>query len=353
VNGNGVNGNGVNGGGANGAPHGHGVAGTGTDRVGAQEGVGGGAPGPAGGRDVGAGAGPDAPPQAGPSRRTPNGTDGPRWGAVPPGLVVPYRPDASDDDRAAAGPSIGDPSAGDPGTERSTDDRRAAQWSTGDPHDGGRVVETRGADHGGVEKRGTENRSTRYPGNDTGARREDVAPAVPRPAAPPRPTPHVPGARQEPPLFERPDPRPVPGTPVPPVGMAPRPTPAAPGGPAPNAAPSIPAVSMPAVSMPAVSMPAVPVLPQPRVDELLPADPPGAPKRTGAGGRSLRRRVPQSHLAPELRHRDNGGLADIAAPLAADAAASALSRYQASRQAAQAVVDTRGPSGPIDEGSRE
>lgn len=83
--------------------------------------------------------------------------------------------------------------------------------------------------------------------------------------------------------------------------------------------------------------PAEPAIPAPR-----PADsPPPAP---GNGGRPvLRRRVPQAHLAPELRHTPAD---DVAAPLPPDsAAASALSRYQASRQAAQAVVDETGTGG--------
>ena len=67
-----------------------------------------------------------------------------------------------------------------------------------------------------------------------------------------------------------------------------------------------------------------------------PAPVPGRGPRTAAH-RGLRRRVPQSHLAPELRQPVTG-LADTASPLSADAAASALSRYQASRLAAQAVV---------------
>ncbi len=71
--------------------------------------------------------------------------------------------------------------------------------------------------------------------------------------------------------------------------------------------------------------------------------PPGA--APSGGGRSLRRRVPQSHLAPELRRPD---AADDPAPVPQydGAAASALSRYQASRKAAQAQVgenpETRG-----------
>ena len=99
--------------------------------------------------------------------------------------------------------------------------------------------------------------------------------------------------------------------------------------------------------MPRIPAPAAPpapghrpltAVPHPRTDEpAAPAPEPRAPQ-PGAGGRSLRRRVPQTHLAPELRLAMSG-LADTAAPPAADAAASALSRYQASRRAAQASVD--------------
>jgi signal transduction histidine kinase len=62
------------------------------------------------------------------------------------------------------------------------------------------------------------------------------------------------------------------------------------------------------------------------------------------GGRpELRRRVPQAHLAPELRQPSAD---EPSAALPPDgAAASALSRYQASRQAAQAVVDETGAGG--------
>jgi signal transduction histidine kinase len=63
-----------------------------------------------------------------------------------------------------------------------------------------------------------------------------------------------------------------------------------------------------------------------------------APTGNGTGGRpTLRRRVPQAHLAPELRQPSSSDGPDVAPPPAN--AASALSRYQASRQAAQAVVD--------------
>jgi hypothetical protein len=61
----------------------------------------------------------------------------------------------------------------------------------------------------------------------------------------------------------------------------------------------------------------------------------------GADGPLLSRRVPQAHLAPELRR--NGQASGIPRPDgpmpdAAEARA-ALSRYQASRQAAKAAVD--------------
>jgi hypothetical protein len=60
-----------------------------------------------------------------------------------------------------------------------------------------------------------------------------------------------------------------------------------------------------------------------------------------ASGPMLSRRVPQAHLAPELRRSGQGpAAARPGAPLpdAAEARA-ALSRYQASRQAARAVVE--------------
>ena len=50
---------------------------------------------------------------------------------------------------------------------------------------------------------------------------------------------------------------------------------------------------------------------------------------------TLRRRVPQSHLAPELRHETE----DMSPPQVHAGAADALSRYQASRQAAQADAE--------------
>jgi signal transduction histidine kinase len=68
---------------------------------------------------------------------------------------------------------------------------------------------------------------------------------------------------------------------------------------------------------------------------------PAAPTAEGRPG--LRRRVPQAHLAPELR-QPAAEEPDFALP-PDGGAASALSRYQASRQAAQAVVDGAGPDG--------
>ena len=77
----------------------------------------------------------------------------------------------------------------------------------------------------------------------------------------------------------------------------------------------------------------------------------------GADGLLLSRRVPQAHLAPELRRRGQGqeaaARADGPLPDATEARA-ALSRYQASRQAARAVVDESGtPASRADEAGPE
>jgi hypothetical protein len=106
-------------------------------------------------------------------------------------------------------------------------------------------------------------------------------------------------------------------------------------------------------AVPTAMTPPGPRLPQPRADE--PASQELSVGRPAAGttrSRGLRRRVPQSHLAPELRHLAHNGLAETASPLAADTAATALSRYQASRMAAQAVVDVAGESPSSEEGER-
>ena len=75
-------------------------------------------------------------------------------------------------------------------------------------------------------------------------------------------------------------------------------------------------------------------------------------------GPMLSRRVPQAHLAPELRRRgqeqgQRAGGGDAVLPDATEARA-ALSRYQASRQAARAVVDENvAPAGRGDEAAPE
>jgi hypothetical protein len=79
-----------------------------------------------------------------------------------------------------------------------------------------------------------------------------------------------------------------------------------------------------------------------------PGGPPEPPPAAGAGeGLLLARRVPQAHLAPELRRQPRAEAAAGAdGPPDADQARDALSRYQASRQAARALVDEdRGPGG--------
>jgi signal transduction histidine kinase len=68
--------------------------------------------------------------------------------------------------------------------------------------------------------------------------------------------------------------------------------------------------------------PAVPVPPMP---------PPAEPQ--------LARRVPQAHLAPELRRQQAEAAEPAAPPPDAEQAREALSRYQASREAARALVD--------------
>ncbi len=87
-----------------------------------------------------------------------------------------------------------------------------------------------------------------------------------------------------------------------------------------------------------------------------PVEPPQPAPVAAEEGLVLARRVPQAHLAPELRrHRRGAATAEPqgALPDATEAKA-ALSRYQASRQAARAVVDEgqvgragdAGPEGP-------
>jgi hypothetical protein len=69
---------------------------------------------------------------------------------------------------------------------------------------------------------------------------------------------------------------------------------------------------------------------------------PGADAEPDApDGPVLSRRVPQAHLAPELRRNGQAAARSRAAESLPDAdqARAALSRYQASRQAAKAMVD--------------
>jgi len=59
----------------------------------------------------------------------------------------------------------------------------------------------------------------------------------------------------------------------------------------------------------------------------------------------LARRVPQAHLAPELRRQQAEAAEASAPPPDAEQAREALSRYQASREAARALVDRDPPDG--------
>jgi signal transduction histidine kinase len=154
-----------------------------------------------------------------------------------------------------------------------------------------------------------------------------LAQRVPNPYLPGTPDPYPPAT---------PDPYP-PATPDPyPAGM-PDPHPPVAGAPKREGSPPAAGVGA-AVHSPPTSSP-----PQP------------APAAVGeaAEGMLLARRVPQAHLAPELRRNGRGApAAESGRPVPdADEARAALSRYQASRQAARAVVDEgrageAGPEGP-------
>jgi len=105
--------------------------------------------------------------------------------------------------------------------------------------------------------------------------------------------------------------------------------------------------SSPARPLPvAPPMPAAPpVPPAPPAAQAPPAGPASSPAPDAAGGfgSRLSRRVPQAHLAPELRRDDaaTGDNVTALGPPAPDAAQTrtALSRYQASRRAARAIVE--------------
>ncbi|MCF7553267.1 ATP-binding protein [Pseudonocardia sp. WMMC193] len=74
-----------------------------------------------------------------------------------------------------------------------------------------------------------------------------------------------------------------------------------------------------------------PTIPHPRRESS------AEPATTGSSG--LRRRVPQASLAPELRSAARSGSSPATDPVAGAEAARALSRYQSSRQAAQADAE--------------
>jgi hypothetical protein len=114
---------------------------------------------------------------------------------------------------------------------------------------------------------------------------------------------------------------------------------------------------MPERAAPAVHSPRAydPRTYDPRAQDPLHAAPApvGAEVGEQGSGPMLSRRVPQAHLAPELRRSGQGPAAareDTPLPDAAEARA-ALSRYQASRQAARAVVEEGAdPERPADGG---
>jgi signal transduction histidine kinase len=177
----------------------------------------------------------------------------------------------------------------------------------------------------------------------------------PQPAGRPDPQPST--GRPDPDLATgRPDPHPPMGTPHshPPMGT-PDPHPSMAGPPIREGSP-IPEGVAPAVHSPHHPAPRAPETgdngpyhPAPRGHEIgdngllhdhgLREHAPGP--ETGTDGPVLSRRVPQAHLAPELRRSGQGNAGqrtEQPVPDAAEARA-ALSRYQASRQAARAMVD--------------
>jgi signal transduction histidine kinase len=95
--------------------------------------------------------------------------------------------------------------------------------------------------------------------------------------------------------------------------------------------------------------PAAPVGPMPAAPVPVapgPAGPPPAASTPAADGPALTRRVPQAHLAPQLRrHGPEATPPDADAPPPDAATTAALSRYQASRREARAVVDDAGDPG--------
>jgi hypothetical protein len=72
---------------------------------------------------------------------------------------------------------------------------------------------------------------------------------------------------------------------------------------------------------------------------LPPEVPPEAAGRDMGPDMGLARRIPQSHLAPELRQQSTFGQPDQQPVPNGEQTREALSRYQASRQAARALVE--------------
>jgi signal transduction histidine kinase len=153
------------------------------------------------------------------------------------------------------------------------------------------------------------------------------APDFPRPATPEPQHPRMGAPEPPPPRMGAPEP----------------PPPRMPGAPDREGSP------MPGRAAPAVHSPQPPNPLHPSQDPLRPGHDALQPAAAEAPP-LLSRRVPQAHLAPELRRRGQGPAAPAVAadgslPDAAEARA-ALSRYQASRQAARAMVDEGGtPAG--------
>jgi signal transduction histidine kinase len=120
-------------------------------------------------------------------------------------------------------------------------------------------------------------------------------------------------------------------------------------------------MSMPVASMPVASMPVAdrPVTDSPawqprplRSAKPAPGRSPAAQPADGEGspvGPQLSRRVPQAHLAPELRVTGDAAPIEVTPPSErlpnAAQAKAALARYQASRRAARAVVEDRSADG--------
>ena len=118
--------------------------------------------------------------------------------------------------------------------------------------------------------------------------------------------------------------------------------------PEPEARSAAAARPMPAIAAtPAAGTPAVPPAPRPGGAAAGAPSPVPRPRATAEpptvirGERSLRRRVPQANLAPQLREPVAEERFEPLPEAAGAAAAAALSRYQASRRAAQHLTDGR------------